>query len=325
MTRHTIGNMIINLDQLDAVERKATMAERYQQLNERAAVLAVACGASEADTKTASGLPTGKNLRRKTTIAKLADDVDALAAELKIDALAGTIGVIGINFGTLSAQGQAEVRAALLGACRAARTTAAYLLIQDDVNKLSSKMERTQPRLSILGSKLDQCRHEFILGQKRIDDLLTKITELTTPSFEKRKLLAHVPTALQRYEVKGKKVIQLTADIVAELDRVHFDYAGLASLHAHAIPEFRRLRAMRLPASTLSAKLKHGAKRNPYRYPFQVEAESTIAGIDEIAETKARCGELDRVVRQLIRDTRICSTEMIQRPPQLDTTTRTLA
>ncbi|WP_079620919.1 hypothetical protein [Mycobacteroides abscessus] len=317
--------MIINLDQLDAVERKATMAERYQQLNERAAVLAVACGASEADAKTASGLPRGKNLRRKATIAKLADDVDALAAELKIEGLAGAIRSVGATFSTLSTDGQAEVRTALLTACRAARTTAAYLLIQDDVKQLSSKMERSRPRLGMLHSKLEECRRDFALGHTGIAVLLAKITSDTTPSFEKRKLLAHVPTALQRYEVKGQKAIQLAADIVAELDRVHFDYASLASLHAHAIPEFRRSRAVRLPASTLSAKLKHGAKRNPYRYPFEAEAESVIAGIDEIAETKARCGELDRVVRQLLRDTRIYSTEMIQRPPQLDTTTRRLA
>ncbi|MDO3067112.1 hypothetical protein [Mycobacteroides abscessus] len=317
--------MITNPDQLGAVTHKTTMAARYQQLNERAAILAVACGTPQPDAKSASGLPTEQDLRRtKVPIAKLAHDVDVLATELEIDALSGTIGVVGTNFDALSIEGQAEVRAALLAACRAARTTAAYLLIHEDVNKLSSKMERTQPRLGVLRSKLDQCRRDFILGQKRIDDLLTKITEPTTPNFEKRKLLAHASTTLQRYEVKGQKVIQLTADIVAELDRVHFDYASLASLHAHAIPEFRRSRAMRLPASTLSAKLKHGAKRNPYRYPFQVEAERVVEEVDEIAETKARCEELVVAVRQLLRDTRIYSTEVIQRSPQLDATTRKL-
>ncbi|WP_100470377.1 hypothetical protein [Mycobacteroides abscessus] len=316
--------MIINLDQLDAVGRKATMAERYQQLNERAAVLAVACGASEADTKTASGLPTGKNLRRKATIAKLADDVDALAAELKIEGLAGSIHSVGAIFGTLSTDGQDEVRKALLATCRAARTTAAYLLIRDDVNQLSSKMERSRPRLGMLHSKLEEGRRDFALGHNGIAVLLAKITNDTTPNFERQRLLALVTPAVQRQEVKGQKVVRVIADIIAELDRDHFEYAGLAALHAHSIPEFRRSRAVRLPASTLSAKLKHGAKRNPYRYPFQVEAERVVEGIDEIAETKARCEELDVVVRQLLRDTRIYSTEVIQRSPRLDATTRKL-
>ncbi|WP_131831939.1 hypothetical protein [Mycobacteroides abscessus] len=308
--------MITSIDELDAVTSKAALAFRYHQLNERTAILAVACGAGKAEVKTASGLE--KDLRRKTPIDALANEVDTLATELEIEGLAGVIGPVGAHFDTLSSTIQAEVRAALLTSCSAARATAAYLLIQDGVREGIYKVKSASSPLDDLHSKLVKSRNDFISGRRRIAARLAEISKINTPRLEKRRLSEQVRRELRRQETEGQKVLQAVTDITEKLDRVHLEYASLAALHAHAQPKFRSSSAMRLPASTLGAKLRKAHRANPSRYPFPADAISVIAGIDTIVETKTRCKELEEVVRLLIHHTHIYDTKISQRLNQLD-------
>ncbi|WP_157897132.1 hypothetical protein [Mycobacteroides salmoniphilum] len=293
--------MITSIDDVANAPNRSALGGRYRCLTMKAATLAVACGATDADARAASGL-TGRNLRRTKPIHALAAELDDLATELHIDGLAGVIGQIGEHFPILSRGDRNEVADALLDTCRCARTTAAYLSIWDDLEGAAKALNAARDGRLKLEQELDQSQNRFAEEQNQIARLITGAGNPNIPMYKKREFAGKIQRNLQSQAASVNRIEEAARSICAWARECHLDYADLLVAHSAAIPELRNARIVELPAGTLRYKAGRAAKRNPDKFPFPVDIDLAIAAIKDITEFKSECDELEKYIWAMKRD-----------------------